>query len=200
MVVACEQVWREVSNYLEGDIAPELRAAVDEHARTCARCRAVLEGTRNVVQIYGDERMVEVPLGFSHRLHRKLEENMPRRRAKTWGWAIGFAAVAAVILLMVQVASPPASKEQSHEEHAQPGNHIPPELVVVVTANSKIFHVPGCKFIRDKSNLRTITAAEAMREGYVPCVRCLKKYLANAQFGGLPGESQEARSSEGDDD
>ena len=200
MVVACEQVWREVSNYLEGDIAPELRAAVDEHARNCSRCRAVLEGTRNVVQIYGDERMVEVPLGFSHRLHRKLEENMPRRRAKTWGWAIGFAAAAAVILLMVQVASPPASKEQSRVQHAQPGNHIPPELVVVVAANSKIFHVPGCKFIRDKSNLRTITAAEAMREGYVPCVRCLKKYLANAQFGGLPGESQEALFSEEDGD
>ena len=83
-------------------------------------------------------------------------------------------------------------------EHAQPGNHIPPDLVVVVAANSKIFHVPGCKFIGDKSNLRTITAAEAMREGYAPCVRCLKKYLATAQVGGLPGESQEARFSEED--
>jgi len=200
MVVACEQVWCEVSNYLEGDIGPELRAAVDEHARTCQRCRAVLDGTRNVVEIYGDERMVEVPLGFSHRLHRKLEENMPRRRAKTWGWAIGFAAAAAVILLMVQVASPPASREQSRVQHAQPGNHIPPDLVVVVAASSKIFHVPGCKFIRDKSNLRTIMAAEAMREGYVPCVRCLRKYLAAQQLGRLPDELQEARSSEIDSD
>jgi len=200
MVVACEQVWREVSNYLEGDIAPELRTAIDEHSRTCPRCRAVLEGTRNVVQIYGDERMVELPLGFSHRLHRKLEENISGRRAKYWGWVIGFAAAAALILLMIQVASPPLSRQQSGLEHAQPGNHIPPELQVVVAANSKIFHVPGCKFIRDKSNLRTITAAEAIREGYVPCVRCLKKYLAAAQLGGLPGESREARSSEGDDD
>jgi hypothetical protein len=31
-----------------------------------------------LVQLYGDERMVEVPLGFSHRVHRRLEENMPR--------------------------------------------------------------------------------------------------------------------------
>jgi len=181
MVVACEQVWREVSNYLEGDIAPELRAAVDEHARTCQRCRTVLEGTRNLVQIYGDERMVEVPLGFSHRLHRKLEENMPRRRAKTWGWAIGLAGAAALILLVAQVGHPPASRQQSRVEHAQPGNRIPPEMVVVVAAHSKIFHVPGCKFIRDKTNLRTITAAEAMREGYVPCVRCLRKYVTQAQ-------------------
>lgn len=198
MVVVCEQVWREVSNYLDGDLTPELRAAVEEHSRACPRCRAVLVGTRNVIQIYGDERMVDVPLGFSQRLHRKLEENMPKQRAKARGWAIGLAAVAALILVMVQVGNPPASQQRSRVEHAQPGNHIPPDLVVVVTANSKIFHVPGCKFIRDKTNLRTITAGEAMREGYVPCVRCLKKYLAVVENGGLPGESQEARSSQED--
>ena len=100
MVVACEQVWREVSNYLEGDIAPELRAAVDDHSRTCPRCRAVLQGARNVVQLFGDERMVEVPLGFSHRLHRKLEENMPGRRGRAWGWLIGLAAAAGLTRLM----------------------------------------------------------------------------------------------------
>ena len=30
MVVSCEEVWREVSNYLEEDTSPELRAAMDE--------------------------------------------------------------------------------------------------------------------------------------------------------------------------
>jgi len=181
MVVACEQVWREVSNYLEGDMAPELRAAVDEHSRTCPRCRAVLEGTRNVVQIYGDERMVEVPLGFSHRLRRKLEENMPGRRGTAWGWMIGLAAAAAVILVMVEVANPPASRQPLRVEHAQPGYNVPGDMMVVVTANSRTFHVAGCKFLHDKANLRSITAGEAMREGYVPCVRCLRKYVSQAQ-------------------
>lgn len=181
MVVACEQVWREVSNYLEGEIPPELRAAMDEHSRTCPRCRTVLAGTRNVVQIYGDKRMVDVPLGFSHRLHRKLEENMPRRRAKAWGWGIGLAAAVALILVMVEIASPPVARQRSHVEHAQPGYNIPADLLVVVAAKGKIFHVPGCKFIHDKADLRAMTAAEAMREGYVPCVRCLRKYVTEVQ-------------------
>ena len=30
MVVRCEEVWREISNYLEGDIPPELRAAIED--------------------------------------------------------------------------------------------------------------------------------------------------------------------------
>jgi len=181
MVVACEQVWREVSNYLEGDIAPELRAAVDEHSRTCPRCRAVLAGTRNVVQIYGDERMVEVPLGFSHRLHRKLEANMPGRRGRAWGWLIGFAAAAAVILVMVEVANPPASRQPLRVELAQPGYNVPADMMVVVAINGKTFHVAECKFLHNKTNLRTITAGEAMREGYVPCVRCMRKYVTQAQ-------------------
>jgi hypothetical protein len=54
---------------------------MEEYIRGCRRCAAVLDGTRNVVQLYGDERMLEVPLGFSQRLQHRLEEkNMPRSR------------------------------------------------------------------------------------------------------------------------
>ena len=49
--------------------------------------------------------------------------------------------------------------------------------MVVVAADGKTFHVAGCPFIHDKTRLRTIAAREAMREGYAPCVRCMKKYL-----------------------
>src|SRR6267143_3386892 len=98
MVVNCEEVWREISNYLEGDIDPSLRAAMDQHVHSCKRCTAVLAGTRNVIQLYGDERMVEVPLGFSHRLHRRLEENMPANNSRRtfFGWIV--AAAAAVLV------------------------------------------------------------------------------------------------------
>ena len=79
MVVNCDEVWREVSNYLEGDLSPELRQAIDQHVSGCKRCAAVLDGTRNVVKLYGDERMLDVPLGFSHRMQRRLEENLRGR-------------------------------------------------------------------------------------------------------------------------
>jgi len=55
----CEQVWREISNYVDGEVDAGLRASMDEHFRTCKRCASVLAGTRNVVQLYGDERMLE---------------------------------------------------------------------------------------------------------------------------------------------
>ena len=65
MVVSCEAVWREISNYLEDDMDPGLRSAMEEHFRSCQHCTAVLEGTRNVIRLYGDDRMFELPSGFS---------------------------------------------------------------------------------------------------------------------------------------
>jgi hypothetical protein len=49
-------------------------------------------------------------------------------------------------------------------------------MMVVISADGKTFHAPGCKFIHDKEP-RTIPASEAVREGYAPCVRCMRKYL-----------------------
>jgi hypothetical protein len=62
-------------------------------------------------------------------------------------------------------------------ELAQLGNGVPPDMMVVVSENGRLFHVAGCEYIHEKDKLRTLTAAEAESEGYVPCVRCMKKYL-----------------------
>ncbi len=177
MVIRCEEVWLEISNYLDGEVDPNLRAILDEHFRGCQHCTAVLDGTRNVIQLYGDERMIEVPLGFSHRLHRRLEENMHGNRRTFLGWMVA-AAAAMVTFGAVKVASSSSGHiPDPRSEHAQSGVGVPPELKVVVSDKGKIFHVPTCTFIHDRTNLRTVAAREAEREGYVPCVRCLKQYL-----------------------
>ena len=48
MVISCEQVWLEISDYLDGEVDLELRAAIEEHVKACQRCTAVLDGMRNV--------------------------------------------------------------------------------------------------------------------------------------------------------
>ncbi len=178
MVVTCEQVWREISNYLENDVDPTLRSAMEEHLRGCKGCTAVLDGTRNVVQLYGDDRMMEVPLGFGHRLQRRLEENMYPARRTFMGWMV--AAAAAVLLAGgLEVArSSSLTRARLRSEHAQSAAGVPPGMIVIVAADGKTFHVSGCTFIHDKEHLRTLTAREALNEGYAPCVRCMRKYLS----------------------
>jgi predicted anti-sigma-YlaC factor YlaD len=78
--ISCKEVWREISNYLEGEISGELRARMEEHFRGCKHCTAVLDGTRNVVQLVGDATAFELPAGFSNRLYRKLSGKLARGR------------------------------------------------------------------------------------------------------------------------
>ena len=70
---------------------------MDEHFGTCQRCSAVLAGTRNVIELYGDERMVEMPLGFSYRLQRRLDENVHPSRRTFFGWMVAAAAAVLVV-------------------------------------------------------------------------------------------------------
>jgi predicted anti-sigma-YlaC factor YlaD len=70
--ISCVEVWREISNYIEGDVSPELRARIEAHFKTCKHCTAVHDGTRNVVRLIGDGHTFEVPTGFSTRLYNKL--------------------------------------------------------------------------------------------------------------------------------
>ena len=64
MVIKCDDVWREISNYLDGDLDPEQKRAMDEHFSQCRRCVAVRDGMRNVVALYGNERMFTLPAGL----------------------------------------------------------------------------------------------------------------------------------------
>jgi putative zinc finger protein len=177
MVVSCEQVWREVSNYIDGEVDPAVRVAIEEHIRGCQRCAAVLTGTRNVVELYGDERMLEVPFGFGQRLHRRLDESMPHPRRSFLGWMATAAAAVLVAGSFEIVRSLHSHSPQPRSELAQRGKGVPPDLKVVAAEEGRLFHVPGCEFIHDKTKLRAMTAAEAERQGYTPCPRCLKQYL-----------------------
>jgi Putative zinc-finger len=182
--VSCEKIWLEISNYLEGDVEPALRTAMDEHFKTCKQCASVLEGTRNVIQLYGDERMIEVPSGYSRRLEKRLVQRA--RVSGRWStWSAWLVPVAALALIAggLRFANSLTVGEPLKSEHAQAGQGIPPDMMVVVSTDAKIFHVAGCDFIHNKDKVRTLTAKEAMHEGYVPCLRCMRKYLQTAAAG-----------------
>ena len=78
--ISCEEVWREVSNYVEGELEAELRARMEEHFKGCEHCTAVLDGIRNVVHLVGDAKIFELPAGFSNRLYQKLNRKLAEGR------------------------------------------------------------------------------------------------------------------------
>lgn len=73
MRIACKHVWEYISAYIDGEVEPELRAQIERHLETCEVCSAVLDSTRNVVVLMADDRVFELPAGFSQRLHQRLD-------------------------------------------------------------------------------------------------------------------------------
>jgi Putative zinc-finger len=78
--ITCQEIWRELTNYMEGDVTSELRERIAQHLSTCAHCRAVYDGSRNVVELLGNGKAFELPSGFSRRLYGRLQADLRSAR------------------------------------------------------------------------------------------------------------------------
>jgi Putative zinc-finger len=170
MDLKCEQVWLLISDYVDGDVDGTVRAGMDRHLITCTRCTAVLAGTKNLVQLYGDERMFSVPLDFSPALHRRLSLQSRPERGAAFTWALSLAGASLATAAMLLFSLPRFEQPTLRAPMSQPALRAPVANLVVVSDDGKTFHVPGCTYIHGKS--RMIPVEEAMKEGYNPCVRC----------------------------
>jgi predicted anti-sigma-YlaC factor YlaD len=61
-----------LSDYIEADLPSQLRLQIEKHLKECDHCTAVYDGMRNVVRLLGDEKVIELPEGFSERLYKRI--------------------------------------------------------------------------------------------------------------------------------
>ena len=85
MVIECKHVWAHISGYLDQTLPPEVLEQVQKHLEHCEICSAILDSTRNILILTADERVFELPLGFSERLHARL-----RKRSRAWSLSVRF--------------------------------------------------------------------------------------------------------------
>lgn len=78
MVIACKHVWAHISEYLDRTLDAETREKVQRHLEHCEICSAILDSTRNILILAADDRVFELPVGFSARLHERLDQELAR--------------------------------------------------------------------------------------------------------------------------
>ena len=71
-MITCEEVLREISNYLDEELTLELRAQVQEHLRLCHNCTVLVNTTRKTLTVVADNFVAELPHGVSERLIERL--------------------------------------------------------------------------------------------------------------------------------
>ena len=76
MVIDCKHVWDRISEFLDDSLSPESRELMQKHLEHCEVCSAILDSTRNILILTADERVFELPVGYSERLHARLEEEI----------------------------------------------------------------------------------------------------------------------------
>lgn len=178
MGITCQEVWRDVSDYIDDELDPKQRAALEEHFAECRHCAAVLEGTCNVIRLYRDERVLAPPEGFHDRLLDRLNQRPEervrpsRRTVLTWALAaaaavpLGFALFSAkrIILPRLEHQSPSGSPDSPA---------VSGLVAVSQDGDNKVFHIPSCPYLHGKPKF--LSLEEAVREGYKPCPICIGK-------------------------
>ena len=76
MVLNCRHVWDRISGYLDDTLSPETRELVRRHLDHCEICSAILDSTRNILILTADDQVFQLPVGFSERLHARLDQEM----------------------------------------------------------------------------------------------------------------------------
>lgn len=182
MGITCQEVWRDISDYVDDELDPKQKAALEEHFAECRHCAAVLEGTRNVIRLYRDERVLAPSKGFHDRLRQRLNQRLnqgpeerihPSRRA-VLAWALTAAAAVPLgfALFSANRTILPRLKRQSPS--GSPDSPAASGLVAVSQdANDRVFHIPSCPYLHGKSTF--LSLEEAVREGYKPCPICIGK-------------------------
>jgi hypothetical protein len=78
MIIECRHVWNYISDYLDDALLRETKDIVQRHLEHCEICSAILDSTRNILVLTADDRVFELPVGFSDRLHARLDREMSR--------------------------------------------------------------------------------------------------------------------------
>ena len=78
MVIDCKHVWNYISDFIDGALPEETRVAVQKHLDHCEICSAILDSTRNIIILTADDRVFELPVGFSERLHARIDLDFMR--------------------------------------------------------------------------------------------------------------------------
>ena len=76
MVIECKHVWDHISEFLDGTLSPETLEVVQRHLAHCELCSAILDSTRNILILTGDDRVFELPVGYSQRLHDRIDAEL----------------------------------------------------------------------------------------------------------------------------
>lgn len=77
--MVCEEVIRRLSSYIDGDLDPALRQALELHLQHCEDCGIVVNTTRKTIELYCNREPVALPPDVQQEIEQTLAAKLRRR-------------------------------------------------------------------------------------------------------------------------
>lgn len=76
----CRNVVRELSSYLDEDLDPALRQAIEQHLGNCEDCHLLVDTTKKTIQIFCNSEPLPLSEDVRNRLHQALAKRLHRSK------------------------------------------------------------------------------------------------------------------------
>jgi len=81
-LLTCKEFLKELNDYLDEAIDPELRRHIEAHVTQCPNCFVILDTTKKTIQVYKGVQPQTLPVDVQARLMKAVERKMADKRAK----------------------------------------------------------------------------------------------------------------------
>jgi anti-sigma factor RsiW len=71
---------REVSSYIDGELEATVRIELEEHLQECEGCAIIVRQTKLTVEIFCNDKPVELPKDVRSRLHEALKQRLHKSK------------------------------------------------------------------------------------------------------------------------
>jgi anti-sigma factor RsiW len=79
-VYSCDQVLAELAEYMDDQVAAEIRRELEIHLAQCQTCRALYDSARKTLTLVTDSRSFELPEDISARILEKIMKKVRQGR------------------------------------------------------------------------------------------------------------------------
>ena len=76
----CTSAIHEISSYIDGELEASVRIELEEHLQECKGCAIVVRQTQLTVEIFCNDKPVELPSEVRSRLHETLKRKIHKSK------------------------------------------------------------------------------------------------------------------------
>ena len=76
----CTSAIHEISSYIDGELEASLRIELEEHLRECEGCAIIVRQTKLTVEIFCNDKPIELSNDVRSRLHEKLKQKLHKSK------------------------------------------------------------------------------------------------------------------------